>query len=386
MLRGYKRSYLEINIILSIVLVILGINLYSFQYSGYLLCILSVLIPFLIIVFRYGYERKKRRYMYELMFYIFSYCILYLLLTYFSGIFIGFTRSVYKFNFSNLIHNIIPYAILIISSELLRYEITRKGDGSPTSYVLVVIILILIDMTLFLKTYSLNNGDEQIKYICSIMLPSVFKNIILMYYTKIGGVFPSIIYRIILDLKLVVLPIFPNFGLYFDCTIECILPVLICAFVEMNLRKFKNKEFVSVGVKNNFFYKYLVLIVLLVVSVGFNLLSSGSFRYNIISIGSGSMTPKIRKGDAVLYERINDNKLPEVGEILVFRKEKKIVVHRIIEIVDLSNKEKVYYTKGDANEAPDGYPIERKDMIGVVKFKIRYIGIPSVVLGEALKK
>lgn len=385
MLKGYKRSYLVINIILTIVMTILGTNLFVFKESSYIFCILSVLIPFSIITLRYGYEKKKRRFMYELIFYIFAYTVLFLLVTYLIGISTGFTKNVYKLNLSNVIHNIIPYLFLIFISELFRYEITRKGDGSPLSYVLVTIILIMIDLTLFLKTYNLNSGDEQIKYLCAILLPSIFKNIVLIYFTRIGGYVPSFIYRIILDLKLVLLPIFPNFGLYFECTINCILPVFILICVELNLKKFRNKENENYNIKNNFTYRYLVFFVIIVLAVGINLLSSGKLKYNMISIGSGSMTPKINKGDAIVYERLGSHEL-EVGEILVFKKEKKIVVHRIIEIVELSNHEKIYYTKGDANEAPDGYPIEKKDILGFVKFRIRYIGIPSVALGEAIKK
>lgn len=386
MFKGYKKSFLVINIVLLIVILVLAINLIIIKHSSYLFCILSTLIPFILLVINYGYENKKRRYTYELIFYIFSYCILFLLITYILGIFIGFTQNIYKLNFNNLIHNIMPYTILIISSELLRHEIIRKGDGSTLSYVFITILLIMIDMTLFLNTYNLNNGDEQIKYICSIMLPSVFKNIILMYFTKISGPIPSIIYRMILDLKIVVFPLFPDFGLYFDCTINCIIPVLICGIIEINLRKFKNKEIISNEMKNNFLYKHIILIVLIIIALGINLLSSGNFKYTMLAIGSESMTPTVCKGDAIIYKKIDKKKLPKIGDILVFKKEKKIVVHRIIEIVELSNNEKIYYTKGDNNEAPDGYPIEINEILGTVKLKIKYIGIPSVLIGEAIKK
>ena len=104
----------------------------------------------------------------------------------------------------------------------------------------------------------------------------------------------------------------------------------------------------------------------------------------MLSIGSGSMTPKINKGDAVVYERLSDNNLPKEGQVIVFKKENKTVVHRVIEIVNIGDNEYVYYTKGDANEKPDGYPIEVKDILGTVKYRIRYIGIPSVVLGELI--
>ena len=53
---------------------------------------------------------------------------------------------------------------------------------------------------------------------------------------------------------------------------------------------------------------------------------------------------------------------------------------------DFINGEKIYYTKGDANKDPDGYPIERKSILGIYKTSIKYIGFPSVALGELINK
>ena len=385
MLKEYKKSYLVINMMLLVLSVFLVTNLFFYKQTSYLFCILTLLLPLTIIILIYGYEHKKRRYMYELIFYIFAYGLLVLLFTYLLGIFIGFTTSIYKFGFTNLIQNILPYLFLIIVSEVFRYEIVRKGDGSSTSYILITLVLIMIDMSLFLTTFDLSNGDAQIKYICYIILPSIFKNIILLYFTKLGGPIPSLIYRIMFDLKLVILPIFPNFGLYFDSTINCIMPVLFFALIQFHIRKDEKKNNETVDVRKNFLFRYLFIIILVILVFGVNLLGSGYFKYSIVSIGSGSMSPKIEKGDVVIYEKIDKEKMPEIGKVLVFKKDDKTVVHRIIEIVD-TGSEKVYYTKGDANESPDGYPILYKDMVGVVKFRIKYIGIPSVFLGESISK
>lgn len=386
MLKNYKKSHLIINIILFILFIFLVINIAFLKQTSYLFCLLSLLIPFGIIFFIYGFERKKRRYMYELIFYIFAYGLLFLIFTYILGIFIGFTQSVYKFSLTNIIQNVIPYIILISVGELFRYEIVRKGTGSKTSYILITLILILTDMTLFLTTYDLNNGDAQIKYICGIILPSIFKNIILIYFSKMGGPIPTIIYRLLFDLKLVLIPIFPNLGLYFESIINCIVPVLIFGLIEFSIRKDEKQHTENIDVRKNFLYKYLLIFVLVLIVLSVNLLASGNFKYTLVSIGSGSMTPIIYKGDAVIYQKIDKDNMPKVGEILVFKKDKKMVVHRIIEIVQVDDKNQVYYTKGDANDDPDGYPIEYKDMLGKVVFKIRYIGIPSVIISEAMSK
>ena len=46
----------------------------------------------------------------------------------------------------------------------------------------------------------------------------------------------------------------------------------------------------------------------------------------------------------------------------------------------------IYYTKGDNNNSPDGYPILIKDCEGIVKTKLKYFGIISVYLEDLLSK
>lgn len=385
-IKNYKKSYLIINVILSILLIFFVANIFIFKQTSFIFLITSILIPTLLLILTFGYEKKSRRFKYESLFYVFAYCVLFLLITYFIGIFIGFSKNVYKLNFSNLINNIIPYLILIVISEVLRYEISRKGEGSLLSYVLVTAILICVDMSIFLKTYDLSIGDEQIKFICAIVMPSFFKNICLIHFNRNGGIYSSLLYRLLLDLKIFIFPIFPNFGIYWDSVIYTTLPVLMSLIIRLHLKQYKYEYDTRTILKKGALYNYLFYFILFGLILIINILVSCSFKYNMIAIGSGSMSPKIEKGDAVIYEKFDGKNMPEKEQILVFHKDKKIIVHRIIDVVDINEKEKIYYTKGDNNDSPDGYPIETKDIVGVVKTKIKYIGIPSVLISELIKK
>ena len=384
MIRRYKKSYLIINIILLALLAFLIANFFALKHTSYLFLLITLAIPTLILIAILGFEKKKRRFTYELIFYIFGYSVVFLVLTYFIGFFLGFNRNVYKLNIANLINNIIPYFFLIVVSEIFRYQIVRKGEKSVLAYILVTIILILVDLTIFRTTYDLATGDGQIKYICGIILPSLFKNIALLYFCIYGGAYPNILYRVILDLKLVVMPIFPDFGLFFDCIVDTILPAAMMFFIYLSISFYHNKEENNVNRKSKVL-RNTIWIVLIISVLTTNLLVSRSFRYGIISIGSGSMAPKINKGDAVVYEKIRDYQDINVGEVLVFKKDKRTIVHRIIEIVDIDDEGRIFYTQGDANEKPDGYPILTEQVIGIAKFDIKYLGIPSVLLSEAIK-
>lgn len=385
-IKNYKKSYLVINVILSLLLIFFVANIFVLKKTSIVFLTVSILIPTILLILIFGYEKKSRRFKYETLFYVFAYCALFLLVTYFIGIFIGFSRNVYRLNISNLFNNIIPYFVLILVSEVLRYEISRKGDGSLLSYTLVTSVLICVDISLFLKTYDLSIGDEQIKFICAIAMPSFFKNICLLYFNKNGGIYPSLLYRLLLDFKLFVFPIFPNFGIYWDSVIYTILPVLMAFIIRLHLKQYKYEDDNSVILRRGVLYNYLFYFILLGFVLIINILVSCSFTYSMIAIGSGSMSPKINKGDAVIYEKFDGKNMPKKGQILVFHKNKKTIVHRIIEVVNIDEKEKIYYTKGDNNDSPDGYPIETKDIVGIVRTKIKYIGAPSVFISELIRK
>ena len=95
------------------------------------------------------------------------------------------------------------------------------------------------------------------------------------------------------------------------------------------------------------------------------------------------MKPKIYKGDVIFVERLrkdNRNNV-EVGEVLVFKYDNKIINHRVVDKVERNGK--IYYeTKGDANDQRDGALIDKEKVLGKTLFRIKYIGLPSIWLNE----
>ena len=97
------------------------------------------------------------------------------------------------------------------------------------------------------------------------------------------------------------------------------------------------------------------------------------------------MTPNINKGDVVLLRKLSEEEIKQlkVGQVLIFRQEGKIVVHRISKIYK-SGKEMFFKTKGDHNNDEDNYLIEVSQVLGTTDHKIRYIGYPTVMLYEKM--
>ena len=85
-IKNYKKSYLIINVILSVLLIFFVANIFIFKQTSFIFLITSILIPTILLILIFGYEKKSRRFKYESLFYVFAYCILFLLITYFIGI------------------------------------------------------------------------------------------------------------------------------------------------------------------------------------------------------------------------------------------------------------------------------------------------------------
>jgi len=74
------------------------------------------------------------------------------------------------------------------------------------------------------------------------------------------------------------------------------------------------------------------------------------------------MSPLIKNGDWVILKH-NSNDI-RVGSIIAYRRERKIIVHRVIKIPKKSNKNSLI-TKGDFNFHAD-QPVDVKSVIGKV--------------------
>ena len=111
---------------------------------------------------------------------------------------------------------------------------------------------------------------------------------------------------------------------------------------------------------------------------------SGFFRYYAVAIATGSMTPNILVGDVVIVDQHKDYKKLEKGEVIAYKYGNIVVVHRLCDIVVIG-EDYYFYTKGDANENKDNYIIYPDMVMGNVKVKIPYIGLPTVWLNNLFK-
>ena len=82
-----------------------------------------------------------------------------------------------------------------------------------------------------------------------------------------------------------------------------------------------------------------------------------------------SMFPSLRHGDMVIINPIKTGDLPESGNIVVFKTNNGLVMHRMVKSAADNNGEQIIITRGDCQKEND-IPVQLKQIIGVaVKYK-----------------
>lgn len=376
-----KKSYLKILIINILAILVLITNLFTQYFNGYYFLIVFTLLILGLLIFNVGYEKDRMRFRKDLSFSVVMYSIFYVLITYVFGLYTGFVRNG---NLFSIIPDLLPYFIFIITTEVTRYNIIKKGNRNLLIYGIQILLFILIELNLYRNNYDFSNADSIIKLVTTFLIPITSENIMLTYLTYKAGYLPSISYRMIFELKNFILPLFPDFGLYLTAIVDFLFPVFIVYRVNYLFKAFE-KEKILTRVKKSTIITILINSFSLILFVSIITLTSGLFKYYAVTIGSESMTPNIHKGDIVILEKLNKKEMQnlKIGDILVFKSESKMIVHRIVRIIKI--KDEIYfYTKGDFNESEDGFPSDTANVIGKALTRIRYIGYPSVYLNEIL--
>lgn len=379
-----KKSYNKLLILEIILIIFLIFNSFVFKLSNPYI-IFSIILPFLILMIIFsGFEKDNFRYKKDVFLNLLICLLLYYFITYFLGVFSGFVRTSYSLSINNIIKNIFPIVLLIVASEILRYEIFTKAKGNIFSLIVGCLVFIIIDVNMMVHLYDVTTPLGLTKMICLVIFPSITKNIFLTFLTVKTGYKNSLFYRLVTELNTYIFPIFPDFGEYINVLIKTVLPIIIMSrinnlFNYYEIRKIKDSKYNS---RKLVLYSIITFVLLIIV-----LLTSGLFKYQALTIGSGSMTPKIEKGDIVIVESLNSSEIKDIkkGDILVYNHDNKIIVHRVVKISNVNNKV-TFNTKGDNNTTNDSWIVKETDVIGIVKFKIKWLGMPTVALNELLNK
>lgn len=371
---GHKKL-LVFEIILLTVLIINSFvsNILSNYYMPIFL--LVALVAFRIF---FGFTKQYIRYSKDIIFDIIILLIIFFILFYVLGIFIGYARIDNYLTWYGLKTFILPLVSTLILREVLRYYIINKCEDNMFLIILTVILMIFVEVSNTIYYTDLKSGYGIFIFIAMYLLPAISTSVSCTYVSKKVGYKPVLLYLFVIELYQFIIPIIPNPDKYLTSVIHLILPIILLLRT-LRFFKFEEDEVEDSRAKKAGPLSILIPTAFIITVVYF---TSGYFKYYAVAVATGSMEPNINVGDIVIIEQLKkDYDKLDVGDVLAFRYNGVIVVHRIIKKIH-TDDEYFFYTKGDNNNSADNYVIKPDSIVGVVNHKINYLGLPTVWLNN----
>ncbi len=367
------------NLFLSIIFIAYAFSYKFFIFHRYMRYSEIINASFMIILFSIatlllGFRKDKQTNLGRSVFkVVFFHICLYFFVIYGLGILIGFSKNAYSLSLLTLIDNIFAPIIIIVMSELLRYVLISANKDKKLFIIFSTLIFILFEIFIRTKNVPFDDFKELFRLCASTIMPIIVKNVLMSYLCYHVGVRSPLVYRLIMDVYIFLIPIVPKLGEYLQSMILISFPFLVYigsyAMIDDRIQRQQ-----PIFYKEKFSIWDVPVAALLVVMIA---LISGLFPHYIMGIGSDSMSPRVNKGDAVIIQKINKDISLKEGDIVAYSKDGKVVVHRIVKV-----KNNSYITKGDANGGNDPKEVKIKQIKGVVKVRIPFIAYPTVLLNE----
>ena len=319
----------------------------------------------------------KKRYKYDYTQIVFISVMVYLIIYYFIGLITGYNTLPYNHSFIGIIKNLWSYVFVIFFQEYVRQVLINRSGNKKILLITITGIYAVFNIINISYGYVFNDYNTIFKFIYVILVGEVAKSILITYLTYKSNFIPSLIYLGLLQLSIYLLPIIPNLNWFLEGSLNLLLPFFIYVFCS---RFFERKEKIRSKRK-----KTISMLPIIVITLIFLLLVSGVLKYQMMAVASNSMKPFFARGHALIYEKLNEEEKGQIKEndIIVFKKDSSIIFHRVVSIEYVYNT-KHYITKGDNNNTIDIGYITDKEIIGIYKISIPFLGYPSVWLQELI--
>lgn len=308
--------------------------------------------------------------------------VIYLIIYFLSGLIFGYQYNAYSLDLKGIVTNTLIFIPIIMFQEYIRQVLIEYSGKNNKLLVLITILFILININYSSLLSDFRSPEASFKFICSDIIPNIARNVLFTYLTYISGYHSAALYRILITAAGIYLPILPSLDWFYTGLSGILVPAIIFVLINYThtkiVRNTSKKED-----KINKPSRYIPAFVFIFVVVGFVL---GFFKYVPLAVVSNSMYPLFERGDMAVIEKIKKEDLGKIkkGTIIRFQADGYYVIHRVTDIEETENG-LLFTTKGDNNNAEDANKVTEEQVLGIYKFKVKYIGFPSVWLSEALR-
>ncbi len=287
------------------------------------------------------------------------------------GIVSGWGLNSYDTSIYGIVLNILRITPYVLGLEFLRatvFQRLRSYKSLDRSIVLVAALFTVIMVSLSKFVLSFSDETIMLKLIISSLLPMFSLNLFLSYLLLGGGVWNTVSFSLTTYVFTFIAPVLPNIPWYIEGIAYTAIYLILIMFTILILGEVGIPR---IELKKNTLTKRIIGIVsYLSILVVLLLIFAGGFKPFVIA--SGSMEPNINIGDIVLVQPTDINEI-KVGNIIAYHVSNRIVVHRVVEV--LNNNGKIYLkTKGDANLDADPGLVTERAVLGKIAFTIPRVG------------
>lgn len=313
---------------------------------------------------------------------IFIVVLMYLMLYFLSGIIFGYQYNAYSLNLKGIITNTLLFIPIILFQEYTRQVLIEHSGNNKKLLILITIMYILIGISYNSFLSDFRTPEAGFKFICSNIIPNIAKNVLFTYLAYVSGYKAPTLYRIMITASGIYLPILPNLDWFYTGLSGILVPAIVFVLINyahmQKVRQTTRKE-----EKSNKPSTYIPAFIFIFFVVGFVL---GFFKYMPLAIVSNSMFPSFERGDMAVIEKVKKQDMDKIkiGTVIRFQVDNYYVIHRVVDI-EKTEDGLLFTTKGDNNNAEDVDKVTEEQILGIYRFKVKYIGFPSVWLSEAIK-
>lgn len=305
--------------------------------------------------------------------------VLYIALLFFAGLFGGFGRNQMAPSAKIIFQNLWSYGVVFLCMEYMRLVLIRRAGNKNIVWfgILLSVAFAFISIGNIAFIFG-SNAMRNMEYVATLVIPELIISFVLTYAAGNGTLGGLILFRFVVSLLPVALPVLPNVNKFLLVIILC--AVAFVTYLLLDKMRFDLRER-TIRPREKYRWKaYLAPGALLLILVLFGL---GVFPYQPVAVASPSMKSVFDVGSVLVVEKIKTGDVPErvrEGDVIQYSNGKISIVHRVMEVRADSGGGVYYITKGDDNPVSDVNPVYPSQVIGIAKFAVPYAGYPAVWL------
>ena len=354
--------------------------------------------------FLYKFEKNdmtkvKRKIIIE----VFVGMIVYFAMIYSLGLVTGYVKNIYTTRFLGIISNILIPLASAVGIELFRYMYMRSNKMSKFSIFLGTLFLSIIDCLLL---YYIVDATKYGYFIfgTTVILPVIFKNILLSYLTIKEGWEACLIYSVPMTIYGFIVPVIPNLGDYLISIINVTFPSMLIIYasrlitddlIDQEIKRLSSSvelsdkeevEYRKRSKKFNIFKIFLIDIPLIELIAVVVILVSGLFVYHAIGVDTSAVAEVAQRGDAVIIFKGYKQSDYNVNDIVIYKANNKYIIDRISRKQDEGNDKASLYVKKEIDQDRNiEYRNISEEIVGVYTgFKLPKIAYPTIWIRDYL--